>query len=149
MRMREWNHANLGILSSYHWAVKMRNCCYGAVLRWLNFWTLSMDKIAWGQHFFPLAEDLINWCKEYHWTFWYFGEAIWNLVRRNGDGCYSPAKATHTNETSSVQVDNVRMLSMVEDFRCVSYQTRRADCPFTWSERCHWGWTGLSGKRVF
>ncbi|MFN6881093.1 GTP diphosphokinase, partial [Proteus mirabilis] len=30
-------------------------------------------------------------------------------------------KATHTNETSSVQVDNVRrmLLSMVEDFRCV------------------------------
>ncbi|WP_273980069.1 HD domain-containing protein, partial [Vibrio parahaemolyticus] len=68
---------------------------------------------------FPLAEeDLIN--QEVITE--HFGEAIWNLVRGVMEmDAIRQLKATHTNETSSVQVDNVRrmLLSMVEDFRCV------------------------------
>ncbi|HEJ9683723.1 TPA: GTP diphosphokinase [Proteus mirabilis] len=82
--------------------------------------TLSMDKDSMrAALLFPLAEeDLIN--QEVITE--HFGEAIWNLVRGVMEmDAIRQLKATHTNETSSVQVDNVRrmLLSMVEDFRCV------------------------------
>ncbi|CDG98727.1 (p)ppGpp synthetase I (GTP pyrophosphokinase) [Xenorhabdus bovienii str. puntauvense] len=51
-----------------------------------------------------------------------FGTAITNLVHGVMEmDAIRQLKATHTDSTSSVQVDNVRrmLLSMVEDFRCV------------------------------
>lgn len=82
--------------------------------------TLSMDKDSMkAALLFPLAEaNLID----QETTTEHFGAAIWSLVRGVMEmDAIRQLKATHTNETSSVQVDNIRrmLLSMVEDFRCV------------------------------
>lgn len=82
--------------------------------------TLSMDKDSMrAALLFPLAEA--NLIDEEIITE-HFGTAIWGLVRGVMEmDAIRQLKATHTNETSSVQVDNIRrmLLSMVEDFRCV------------------------------
>lgn len=82
--------------------------------------TLSMDKDSMkAALLFPLAEaNLID----QETTTEHFGASIWSLVRGVMEmDAIRQLKATHTNETSSVQVDNIRrmLLSMVEDFRCV------------------------------
>ncbi|KLU19882.1 (p)ppGpp synthetase, partial [Proteus mirabilis] len=82
--------------------------------------TLSMDKDSMrAALLFPLAEE--NLIGQEIVTE-HFGDAIWSLVRGVMEmDAIRQLKATHTNETSSIQVDNVRrmLLSMVEDFRCV------------------------------
>ncbi|WP_193016245.1 GTP diphosphokinase [Proteus sp. FME41] len=82
--------------------------------------TLSMDKDSMrAALLFPLAEENLI---DQEIITEHFGDAIWGLVRGVMEmDAIRQLKATHTNETSSVQVDNVRrmLLSMVEDFRCV------------------------------
>ncbi|MFG0739646.1 GTP diphosphokinase [Proteus terrae] len=82
--------------------------------------TLSMDKDSMrAALLFPLAEENLI---DQEIVTEHFGDAIWSLVRGVMEmDAIRQLKATHTNETSSVQVDNVRrmLLSMVEDFRCV------------------------------
>ncbi|AYY79663.1 MULTISPECIES: GTP diphosphokinase [Proteus] len=82
--------------------------------------TLSMDKDSMrAALLFPLAEENLI---DQEVVTEHFGDAIWSLVRGVMEmDAIRQLKATHTNETSSVQVDNVRrmLLSMVEDFRCV------------------------------
>ncbi len=82
--------------------------------------TLSMDLDSLrAALLFPLAEAEILDEEEISEA---FGPAIWLLVKGVMDmDAIRQLKATHNDETSSVQVDNIRrmLLSMVEDFRCV------------------------------
>ncbi|WP_413483539.1 GTP diphosphokinase [Morganella psychrotolerans] len=82
--------------------------------------TLSMDLDSLrAALLFPLAEAGILNEEKISET---FGPAIWLLVKGVMDmDAIRQLKATHNDETSSVQVDNIRrmLLSMVEDFRCV------------------------------